>query len=428
MIRSARPRFTARLARRAALAALLGALLALAAVGAAQRAPGTVVELIPTGPLTPAQIDARTSGRFRNDGERPPQAVTTVDTYLMRYVSRWADGTEAEALAQLIIPRAPLRTETGDSGVLLAFAPGSTGLVEACAPSRGIVEGGGYETYGATTLAYAGQGFVAVMPNYLGFFDVGTLQPYFVADAEAHAVLDALRATPRALSQLGVDLPLEHAFAGGYSQGGHAVFAAADRVADYAPEVPLAGVLGFGATTRVDAVFEEFTYVAPWILYAWSAFYPDRVDPSAVLLPGYARQLADDAERLCIAGVQRYYPSDPDALFLPEFLSALRAGALADYDPELAELMEINDAGLAGHGLPAMVLQGVNDPVVDITTQDRFVAALCERGSAVRYPNYLRTRHETRYIGFRDAIGWMRALAGGEAPPSDCAAQTGSAP
>jgi hypothetical protein len=38
----------------------------------------------------------------------------------------------------------------------------------------------------------------------------------------------------------------------------------------------------------------------------------------------------------------------------------------------------------------------------------------------VRYPNYLRTRHETRYIGFEEALAWMRARVADEPSPDDC--------
>lgn len=393
---------------------MLVAMLATATVFAQ---PGTVVDLTQVHSLTPGEVDAIVDGPFVNDGVEPPASVSAVDTYLMRFESRWPDGTPAEAVAQLNVPR-----EVDGDAILFTFASGSTGLVEACAPSAGFADGGGFETYGRYTLAYAGQGFVSVMPNYLGFFDVGVLQPYFVREAEGQVVLDAAKAARAALERLETGLDVDAVFVGGYSQGGHAALAAADLAASYAPELPLRGVLGFGPSGDLATLFRAFTYVAPWVLYAWQDYYPGAVDPADVLLGGYANQLANDSERLCIAGVQRYYPSSPDALYRPEFAASLREGTLAETHPELADLFARNDAGLSGHGLPVMVLQGVNDPVAPITDQHRHVAAMCDAGSAVRYPNYVRTRHETRYLGFRPAMEWMRALAGGAEPPSDCAA------
>jgi predicted esterase len=381
--------------------------------------PGTILELSGTGAYTPAQIDGLTAGRFRNNGGTPPGAAYTVDTYLLRYESTWPDGAPAEITAQLFVPRG-----LGDAVDLFAFAPGSTGLVEACAPSRPFVDRRAFGTYNAYTLAYAGQGYAALMPNYMGFFDVGTIQPYFHRVAEGRSVLDGLRAAEAALERLGVGADLRAGFVGGYSQGGHAAFAAADLHASYAPDARLDGVVGFGPTTDLEAVLFDFTYVAPWVIYSYDTFFPDRIDPTDVLREPYLSSLVADAERLCIGGAQSYYPSVPEGLFAIEFGRSLVNGTLAQTHPELAELFSENDAGVAGHGLPAVILQGEDDPVVDIEFQNAFVAELCERGSRVAYPNYVDTRHETRYIGFPDAIAWMQTVAAGEAAPSDCALVT----
>ena len=384
-------------------------------VGTAFAQPGELLELTDTGAYTPAQISGVTAGRFRNNGGTPPQPAHAVDTYLLRYTSTWPDGQPAEITAQLFVPR-------GISGApdVFAFAPGSTGLVEACAPSRPFVDSRTFGTYNAYTLSYAGQGYVALMPNYMGFFDVGTIQPYFDRVAEGRAILDGLRATASALERLDVAAEIRAAFVGGYSQGGHAAFAAADLAASYAPDVPFDGVVGFGPTTDVEAVLLDFTYVAPWVLYSYDTFQPDRIDPATILREPYLSSFVGDAERLCILGAQSYYPSVPEGLFTMDFARSLVNGTLAETHPELATLFAENDAGVAGHGIPAIILQGEDDPVVDITLQNEFVAQLCELGSRVAYPNYVDTRHETRYIGFQDAIDWMQSVADGATPPNDC--------
>lgn len=394
---------------------LLVQLLTLMLVGLAAAQPGELIEVKETGVLSPAEVDSRVAGRFRNNGEGPPAAVTPVATYLIRYRSTWPDGEPAEITAQLFVPRQISRPAN-----LFVFAPGSTGLVEACAPSRSFVDAGSYDTYNAYTLGYAGQGMVALMPNYMGFFDVGVIQPYFDRVAEARVLLDGIRVTGEALLGLGISEAELPAFVGGYSQGGHAAFAAADLHRQYAPDVPLEGVVGFGPTNLMSALFLEFSYVAPWVIHSAVTFEPGRIDPGVLLLEPYLSRLADDAERLCILGAQGYYPGAAEGLFRPEFIAAMREGTLAEDFPEVASLFEENDAGLGGHEIPAIILQGVDDPVVPLDSQNEFVSRLCAAGSSVRYPNYLRTRHETRYIGFGDAIAWMRALLSGEEAPSDC--------
>ena len=381
--------------------------------------PGRLTESQRGEALTAAQVDARTAGRFRFDEREPPTVRSGVDVHLLRFETRNEHDEPVEGLAHLFVPHDPV-----DAGAVHAFAPGSSGLVDACAPSlpyleRGeLASTGSYVLYG---LAWAGQGMPTVVPTYTGFFDPDRLQPYFVADAEAYVVLDALRAAATVLEGLDPELTVRHAFASGFSQGGHAAFAAADRVEDYAPDVPLAGVAGFGPSGEVDVVLRAFPYVAPWIFVAYEQAYGrERIDPAALLQEPYASRLADDVERLCILETQTVYPGDPAALLEPELAASLEAGRLAATHPELYALVKENRTGVRPHGLPAIVLQGVDDPVAPLEDQHRFVARLCDLGSSVRYPNYARTRHETRYLGFDAALEWMRDRVAGSPAPSDC--------
>ena len=377
--------------------------------------PGSVLDLESRGTFAAGAVSGQTAGRFRNNGVEPLPVRSAVRSYLLWFETRDAGGETVRALAHLFVPVSPV-----DAGSLLAFAPGSNGLVDACAPSRAYVQGGRLDTYGAYGLAYAGQGLPTVVPNYIGFFDPERMQPYFVADAEGQVVLDALRAASTALADMDPALTPTTAFAAGFSQGGHAVFAAADRAASYAPDVALAGVLGFGPSGEVDVVMRAFPYVAPWILVAYATVYDGALEPAALLQEPFASRLADDVQRLCIAEVQAQYPGDPGALLVSDLASALRDGTLSDTYPTLHDLIELNQTGLRDHGLPVIILQGVDDPVAPLADQDRFVLRLCDHGSPVRYPNYLRTRHETRYIGFEEALAWMRTIAAGEEAPSDC--------
>ena len=384
------------------------------AFDAALAQPGTLLSVTPTGTLSPAAINGITGGRFRNNGGDPLPARYSVESYLVTFESTGLDGEPRTITAQAFVPNfdEPARRPA------FVFGPGSTGLVEACAPSRNYVDARTWDTYNAYTLAYAGQGFVSLMPNYMGFFGVGELQPYFSRVAEGRVMLDAGRAVATLLEDTPVTL--NGVFVGGFSQGGHAAFAAADLAATYAPDVPLRGVVGFGPTTRLDNLFREFTYVAPWVIYSYNTFFGDRIDLTQVLAEPWLDSFVGDAERLCVLGAQAYYPSSPENLFTPAFTEALETNTLADAYPNIFELFEENNAGETAHGIPAIILQGVNDPVVSLESQNDFVRTLCENGSRVRYPNYLRTRHETRYIGFQDAMAWMESVANGEEPPSDC--------
>jgi hypothetical protein len=403
--------------RRGAHVLLASLWLATAALGpafATAPPPGSVLALEARAELGTATIDATVGGRFRADGEVAPRARTGVTHYLLRFATTGPDGGPAAASAQLFVPH-----DVSDDA-LLAFAPGSTGLDTDCGPTALWLATGQVESYGATALAYAGQGLPTVLPDYLAGTGSGGLQPYFVATAEATVVLDALRAARQALHGVAPHVAVAHAFVGGYSQGGHAAFAAADRAAVYADDLPLAGVVGFGPSSDLDTLFLHFPHTAPWVVRAYAEVYPGRLDAADVLVEPFLSRLDDDVRRMCVLGAQASYPEDPANLYTASFHEALQAGTLARDFPAWREAFDRNDVGLRLDGLPVAVFQGVDDPIVPLAAQDRFVTRLCEADSPVRYANYLRTRHETRYIGFADALAWMRAVAAGAPPPNDC--------
>ena len=127
--------------------------------------PGDLLEVTRTATLQPADINRVSGGRFRNNGEDAPQARVGITAYLMVYESTGLDGEPTPVTAQVFVPQ----IEEAEAPTFI-FGPGSTGLVEACAPSRGYVDNRSWDTYNAYTLAYAGQGFVGVDAELHGLF------------------------------------------------------------------------------------------------------------------------------------------------------------------------------------------------------------------------------------------------------------------
>jgi acetyl esterase/lipase len=347
-----------------------------------------------------------------------PHMSYEAESWALTFASEDFDGTPVEVKAQVFLPRAP----AGGERPVLVFGSGTTGLSDACAPSLEQPEVRRLGWYTANMLSYAAQGFIVVFPDYVGFNDPGRVQRYFSKEAEGHVMLDAARAVLGFLAS--GEHPVRaapHVFAAGYSQGGHAAFAAADLRASYAPEVPLAGIIGFGATTDVTALLREGPVYAPFLLYAWQQMYGTAdVDPGRILVDRWASTLAADADRMCVDEFQVYYPSDATQLYRTDFHQALNNNRVASVLPAFAARLEENRTGLSGHRLPALIIQGNADIVVTTATQDRFVAALRAAGSAVRYLALNGVRHRyTRPSGFLASVAWMEAISRGEPAPSD---------
>lgn len=367
--------------------------------------------------LAPDQIDSFIGPLFA--GTPAPRARHAVDVYQLLVDTLHPSGVTTPARVQLFVPVADPHELRGS----YLFAPGSTGLINPCRPSREHEAGIRWGLYRAHVLALAGQGLIGILPDYMGYEDWDLIQPYFHAESEARLIVDVTAAVHRLLAGerpegLLVGLPgglfgLTRV-AAGFSQGGHAAFAAADRNNEFPDGLELHGVIGYGPTTSLDSLFLEYPSVAPMVVQAYRTIYGEELfDPAAIMAPRWVESLAYDTTRQCVGGIQSYYPDTPSGLFHPDFLRSLRTGQLAVTHPQIHRIFKENRAGLAGHRVPALILQGTDDIVIDRRTQDRFVAALRERGSAVRYLVYEGVRHDTRQTGFTDVLTWIDSLGQG---------------
>jgi len=382
----------------------------------AEQSPGTVLSVRSDARLEPADITRTVAPLF--EGLTAPAPLWPVDIYLIRYASRYPDGVPAAITAQLFIPR----LDTRRNCPVYVFAPGSTGLIEPCRPSNEHVAGIRWGLYRLHVLAVCSQGVIGILPDYIGFGDPERVQPYFSSVAEGRTLLDAVRAVKSFFrSQPANAVPAPRAFLAGYSQGGHAAFAAADLKASYAPEVRIAGIIGYGPTTDPETLFREFTVAAPLVVYTYSRLYgKERFDPALILDEPWLSSLEYDVTRQCIGGIQSYYPWEPRKLFRPAFAEALLAGKLAESFPQIHAILKENSSGLSGHRIPVLILQGTEDVVIRFSSQEAFVRALCRAGSPVTYLRFSGSRHDTRQIGFADVLNWMEELTRGARPKSNC--------
>ncbi|HEX7003368.1 MAG TPA: alpha/beta fold hydrolase [Trueperaceae bacterium] len=378
--------------------------------------PGELIDVIAEGTTGPFEIQRLATHLFGSHG--PPVIENSVETYRIRFSSKGLDGEPVAIYAQLFVPVMPAPAERP----LYVFGSGTTGIADICAPTQERAYPHPLGEYRAYLLAFAGRGFTAIIPDYLGFNDPSRYQSYFNAKAEAQVMLDAVRAVEDFYRRQGAAGADRSVFLGGYSQGGHAAFAAADLRDSYAPELEIAGILGFGATTDVESLLREGPFYAPYIALSYRQDYGiERFDPSRLFEPRWLPLLDEVAGQVCVDQVQIRYPFAGRELYSEEFYMALFGFDLDDEFPRIAEVLEENHTGLSGHGLPALIAQGEDDVIVWTTTQNQFVRQLCESGSKVHYLVYPGVRHrETRPVAFEESIAWMYSLAEGQPPPSSC--------
>jgi pimeloyl-ACP methyl ester carboxylesterase len=417
-----RPSMPSERAARSALPLLLLAWLLLATAQAATNPvlpPGSVTEVVFQERLDVAEIQRRATSAFGRYG--PPTAVNAVDVYRLSFVTTGLAGAPTVIAASLFVPIDPIRERMP----LFVFGSGTTGLGDVCAPSREHLLAQPEGDYGSYLPAYAANGIVTIFPDYLGFEDPGRPQAYFHAASEAAVMLDAARAAqvlfeqnPDVLGRLA-----DGVVAGGYSQGGHAAFAAADAREAYAPTVEITGLIGFGASIDVRALLIEGPYYAPFVVTSFAHVYGhDVVDASAILAARWIPTLEGTATSICVSRAQQVYPFDVDAMYTSEFAASLRSGTLWREFPTFDALLVANRPGFSGHGIPALLIQGDQDVIVRNGSQERTARDLCAEGSDVLYLNIPGARHrDTRPAGFEAAVAYIFDRTDGVAPPSNCA-------
>lgn len=365
--------------------------------------------------LTAAEIDRAGEPLFEEF--RRPDARFGVEIYEVRFMTRDADGSPIEALASLYLPSS--REER--TAPVLAFGSGTTGIANRCAPNLEVPEEIRWGWYRQNMQAYAGQGVIAIFPNYVGFDSDEIPQRYFSKAAEGHLMLDALRAVRTVYDRFPDRIrtsvvPGTGNVTSGYSQGGHAALAALDMGEEYASELRLDGGIGFGSTNSVEMLMKEAGYYSPYIVYTYLQIYgPESVDPASILQERWAETLEEDVMRMCVDEFQYYYPYEREPLYTEAFYDALYDDRLAEEFPRFKEILDENLSGLDGHGKPVLMIQGNQDIIVTNPAQREFVRRLRDAGSEVELIEMEGVRHRhTRPAGFARSVDFIYEVTGEE--------------
>lgn len=193
---------------------------------------------------------------------------------------------------------------------LIAYAPGTQGQGDQCAPSRMFSEGIHWtsgadimfnyeELFVATMVA---RGFAIVMTDYEGLGTPG-VHTYVNRLAQGHALLDAARAAKR-LPGTSLDADGPVAF-WGYSQGGGAAASAAELAASYGPELDIVG--SYAGAPPADLVallpFADGSALVGVVGYALNgaiAAYPEAEEAIRSTLTPRGAHMLDQVQHQCV--------------------------------------------------------------------------------------------------------------------------------
>jgi len=198
--------------------------------------------------------------------ELPEGALRGGDGYRMLYVSERPDGTPVVSGGMVFVP-----DNMQPNAPVVAWAHGTVGLGDACAPSRAENPLRDTNNWLSEMLE---RGWVVAATDYVG---LGTQGPnlYLVAEAEVRDVVNAVRAA-RAHTGAGNQF-----VAWGHSQGGHSALWAGHLTKQLAPELDLIGVAAAAPAAELRLVVQAQWEVPAWgwalgpeILQSWPVQYP----------------------------------------------------------------------------------------------------------------------------------------------------------
>ena len=300
------------------------------------------------------------------------------------YTSTTVDGTPVATSGFVINPANPWQGKGPTPTVI--FAPGTRGSSDACAPSRGPWMTAQFDTTtGALGINYelhsyeaaALLGMRVVVTDYIG---LGTPGPhtYVLHDEEAHAVLDAARATVPAGDPV--------AFYG-YSQGGGAAAAAAEKHPTYAPELNLKGTFAGAPPADLLATLDgvdNSTIVSAlgYAANAWGERYPEIKETLAEDMNDKGRQFLAETADSCIADdILRWNGTDTSTLTN----NGVSLGTLVRNDQSIAQRFTDQRLGNVAPTTPVMVTTTGNDDLVPSAQVTQLARDYCSANATVTY-------------------------------------------
>lgn len=278
------------------------------------------------------------------------------------YRSQRADGTVVFSSGMVFVP------DNSNAGVprpVVAWAHGTVGMGDQCAPSR-IANPLGNIAWVSQMLA---KGWVVTATDYAGLGTPGT-PGYLVGGDEARDVINSVRAAR--------DLPAAQAgnrFAvWGHSQGGHSALFTAAQVGGYAPDLHLTGTVASAPAAELPTLLSE-TYgttldwvIGPEVLVSWPRVYPDLSPKGVATSNGYDnyRRIADQCvQQATLAGItrsklkQRFFKTNP--ISLPSWRTAAQDQTAPILKPDQ----------------PVMVAESLTDQVVLPNTTALYMHNAC---------------------------------------------------
>lgn len=338
---------------------------------------------------------------------QPVTAPGGADAYRIMYLSRSVGGEPIAVTGGAVIPKA--KAPAGGRRVLTT-AHGTTGIGDACAPSKSDKLGTELSLLGPAAVS---AGYLLVGTDYEGLGTPG-VHPYLVGESEGRSVIDAV---PAASQLPGAEAGKEVAIAG-YSQGGHGALWANQVASKWAPDLHIVGTFAGAPATELDLIAKAAPTFAGasgfFVLIAagYHQAYPQTRIEQVLAPAGIAR--AEDADR---NGCKQ--DKTPAATPMP-------AGPLVQPDAGTVEpwatLFKQNNPGQVKTADPILIIHSKQDSTVPVALSEILFNRMCGLGQVVERRIYDKGQSHVQAApdAYRDALAWLADRFDGKRAASTC--------
>lgn len=286
--------------------------------------------------------------------------------YRIIYRTQRSDGSITFSSGMVFVPN---NSNSGLPRPVVAWAHGTVGMGDACAPSR--------TPDPVTNISWVSdmlsRGWVVTATDYAGLGTPGT-EGYLVGNDEFNDVLNSVRALQYITSaQAGNTFAVW-----GHSQGGNSALFTAANVASYAPELHLVGTVASAPAAELVPLLNE-TYntslawvIGPEILTSWPTIYPGLTPASVTTSYGLNnyQSIADKCiTAAAVEGIVR------KALNQDIFTSS------AITSPVIMKAAKEQSAPILSPSQPLLVAESTTDQVVLPNTTALYIHQACSAGS-----------------------------------------------
>jgi dienelactone hydrolase len=364
----------------------------------------------PPSPLPPGPPGTLIRSEATTVSMLPGVPYPGTNAWRIMYRSTSATDQPIAVTGTLMVPQAAWTG--GGPRPLVTYALGSHGMGEQCTPSIQFRQGAQFEL-GVIT-SYLSRGWAVVVTDY----QRRPVHTYVNSKASGQAVLDAARAAAQ-VGGSGLS-PANPVGISGYSQGGNAAAAAAERQPSYAPELPVRGVAAGGVPADLVAVARAVDRdvlfgTVPMAVASLRSAYPELTLDG---LNATGQTAVDQVTRQCIAETTTRWAFRSTTELtvggrtIDQFLAAYPAWRTRIDEQRIGRLRPT---------APVLLYQGLLDPWVPHAVTQQLAADWCGGGANVRFETYVIAEH---FGGLVEAIpqvlNWLSARFAGTPATGNC--------